>query len=552
MRSVLVISGGGFQGLGLLQALQEIPDVRPIVADIHADNVTRYVCTDYHTVPPVSDRATFRSALFHLIEQEKVEAIFPATARELPLLAELRNELEGVGASVAVASAGLVGVLLDKVSTVAFLRESGLPTQAPVAPATHDFSTGLFGKPRAGWGGIGTVVAHSLEAVGRFELASPPKSMLWFPLVDNFDEYSADFAVTISGDLSPIVLRKRLRTSGGFAVISESSNDAGLLDISHAAATSLIAAGARGIFNMQMIRPPGEEAFISDVNPRFGTSAVHGLAEGVNLAGFFMDGPIGKPNPDSSPRRLVKTVRLLKTISLPKLDVRPKGIVFDLDDTLVDHKLWMAAKVEGAYDAVARNWIGAHEFRLHALQLVDEGERSHLIDQLAGRFSWTEEQRMAFLAAYRSVRVEPTPLFADVVPVLASLKESGFRMAVLTDNPPATQRAKIENARGLDVLSSVVYSRDTGHEKPSPAAYAAAASSLSMAPADLCMVGDNYFRDAVGAISSGYASAIIVKRQGSFLQSHFGLAEIMGADSHGNRIHHVEGLNALREILLYQ
>lgn len=545
MKSVLVVSGGGFQGLGLLEALQRIPTVRPIIADIHADNVTRYLCADYRTLPPIEARTEFCSALLRLIEQDDVTTIFPATARELPLLSELADELFAAGTSVAVSSSRLVDTLLDKAKTAAFLRDSGLPSQTPVDPATHDFQVALFGKPRSGWGGTGTVVARSAQVLHRHLMAISSEAMVWFPYIEHFDEFSADFAITTSGQISPLILRCRLRTSGGYSVVSESTNDPELLDLSLATAESLTGSGARGIFNIQLIRPRGCKAFISDVNPRFGTSAVHGLWEGVNLPKFFID---GSEDHNLQARRSVKTVRYLKTVALPKLARRPKGIVFDLDDTLVDHKLWMAAKIQGAYEAVARTWIGASEFKLHAFQLIDEGERSHVLDRLGVHLSWTPEQCKSFLAAYRNASVYETPLFPDVMPVLASLKDDGYRLAVLTDNPPATQRTKIANAIGLNVLDSVICARETGHEKPSPAAYAAAASSLSISPRDLCMVGDNYFRDAVGAVNSGYGNSIVVKRAGTFLQPHAGLADLLDVEGYSDHIHHVENLYALREI----
>lgn len=546
MRSVLIVSGGGFQGAGLLESLQRIPSVRPLVADVHADNVTRYLCPDYVAVPPLADVGAFSTALFGLVEREGVRTIFPSTALELPVLASLRERLCDAGACTAVSSASLVGTLLDKEKTALFLRDAGLPAQAPINPALHDFANGLFGKPRRGWGSKGTVAARSAGEVGRHEMAAAPDSLVWFPLVETFEEFSADFCITATGLLSPIVLRKRLRTSGGFAVISESVDDTILSEITLNLARSLILHGGRGIFNIQLIRPSGGDAFVSDINPRFGTSAAHGLAEGINLPQFYIN---GSPWIEHG-RRQVKTIRCLKTMAVPIIRAKPKGIVFDLDDTLVDHKLWMVTKVLGAYQAAARDWSDPCEFKLHALQLVDEGERGHLIDRLADHFSWSVEQRQIFLVAYRTTHVDPTPLFPDVAPVLDALKRGGYALTLLTDNPPATQRAKIEHAQGFEVFSSIVFARETGREKPCASAYAAAASSLSLDPADLWMIGDNYFRDGLGATSSGYAGAVIVNRSGTFIHPHGGLAGMASGDASGARIHQVSSLSLIREIFL--
>ena len=544
MRAALIVSGGGFQGLGLWEALQCIPGVRPIIADTYADNVTRYLCADYVQIPPLSERDAFVASLSRLVREYGVQVVFPATARELPLLAQLAPILATSGVRTAVSSPQLIDILLDKCKTTAFLHGLGIPAQMSVDPAAHDFSTLLFGKPRHGWGGTGTATARSAEEAIHHEASAGEGGLVWFPLVAGFEEYSADFAILESGDVSPVVLRRRVRTSGGYAVITESVCDSAILALAEATAGGLAKEGGLGIFNVQVIAPQGVAAFVSDVNPRFGTSAVHGLAEGLNLAGFFLD---AAPGSQPSARQPAKTVRHLKTIALPLLQVWPKGVVFDLDDTLVDHKLWMAAKVIGAHREAAHAWVGEAEFLAHALQLIDEGEKARLIDRLAECFSWREDRRLELLAAYRNADPGPTPLYPDVRTVLADLVRAGFKLAILTDNPPTTQRAKLARSGVSDLFSATVFAREVGGEKPCAAAFAAAAEALSLPPGELCMVGDNYFRDALGAIRNGYAAAFVLRRDGSFLRSHGGITGLIG---HPGRIHPIDSLVALREVLV--
>jgi FMN phosphatase YigB (HAD superfamily)/predicted ATP-grasp superfamily ATP-dependent carboligase len=545
MTKALIVSGGGFQGLGLLEALQRIPGVRPIIADVHTDNITRYLCADYFTVPPLADAEAFTRSLLQLVRQQAVEVVFPATARELPLLAKLRGPLQSLRARVAVSAPELVDTLLDKVATASFLATHGLPSQQPVDPDSHDFSHALFGKPRFGWGGSGTSVARSLEDIQRHGVAVPATQMVWFPFIEGFEEYSADFAIAPSGRLSPIVLRKRVRTSGGFAVVSETVDDHELHETAAAAANAITVSGGCGIFNIQIIRPLRARAFVSDVNPRFGTSAVHGLATGINLAAFFLDEDAVKSL--GTPAR---TVRYLRTVSVPKLAKVPKAVVFDLDDTLVDHKAWMAAKIEATYQSAARDWVSANSFRMRALQLIDEGERAHLIDRIVDFFGWPTQRRTALIEAYRAARIDNTPLYPDVEPVLSSLESAGFKLALLTDNPVVTQRSKIEAAPPLRMLSSITYARETGKEKPAAEAFASAAAAIGLPPHDLCMVGDNYFRDALGAIHSGYGCAFLLNRSGAFVQHHAAISDPVPTEGAPAPIYAIDSLIVLRESLL--
>lgn len=541
MKRVLLLSGGGFQGQGLLEAVQCIPGVRVTVGDIHDEGVTRYLCADYRRLPPLAHRDAFIAALHALIANDGIEAIFPSTAFELPLLAELRDALQARGVAVAVSRADVLATLLDKRATARFLADREIATQAPIDARTHDFATPLFGRPFGGWGGRDTRRLDDIASRDRLVADGTLDAYLWTAYLPAFEEFSADFAIRADGALSPVVLRRRLRTSGGFAVISESVDDADVQALAERTARAIAEAGGAGLFNLQVLRADGQ-LHVSDINPRFGTSSGHALGEGVNLAAFFLG-----DDALHAPRRAVKTVRRLQDITVARLPTRPRALVFDLDDTLVDHKRWFAAKALAAGDAVARNGSDAELFRETALGLVDEGERRQFIDQLAFRLGWSREQHAQYLEAFRAARVD-TPLFDDVEESLAALRAMGFLTAVLTDNPPATQRQKLERAPALGTFDAIVFSQDAGAEKPDARAFVAVANALDLPPADLCMIGDNLFRDAFGALRAGFGGAIALRRPGGFIQPHEDLARwsALGADA---RLVHAADLIVAREIL---
>jgi FMN phosphatase YigB (HAD superfamily) len=526
MKTVLVVSGGGFQGLALVQALQRLTGIRVIVCDIHAENPVRYVCQDYIVSPPLADEDAFAGFLLDVVARERVCAVFPATAYELVTLSRLKRRLATEGALVAVSDEGLLTKLLDKLGAHEWLRTAGLPVPEMHDPLAFDFRRPLFGRPRHGWGGRGTTILHSLEEArdSRVDL----QACIWTEWLGDFEEYSADFAIDTHGNVSPIALRKRLRASGGFAVVSESVADASLEDIAGRAALALGRAGGQGLFNVQILRPLHGAPFISDVNPRIGTSSTHAMAEGLNLPGFFL--AEGRPAAHASPdRKMVKSARILKDIIVPRLARAPAGVVFDLDDTLVDHKLWMLRKIEAIYPEVFSGRVDMTSFLLCAARLIDEGERARLIDRVLADLSLPATLQDEAIEAYRSATVPDTPLFSDVAPLLLRLKAAGMATAILTDNPPATQRDKISHAPALQGVDAVVYAREHGGEKPHAAGFLQAADMLSMEPGQLVMIGDNYFRDGVGAVQAGYMHALIVRRDGIFLSPHAGIASHLAA-----------------------
>jgi HAD superfamily hydrolase (TIGR01509 family) len=527
MKNALVISGGGFQGLTLVQALQQLKGVKVIVCDIFPDNLTRYVCADYLLAPPISDTGAFSNFLMETVDREKIDAIFPATTRELSLLSRLKDELRARGAHAAVCDQNLLTILLDKHRTYSWMHSQKLPAQALYDATNFDFSHPLFGRPRDGWGGRGT---HMLRDTGDIAThIDDPHAYIWTRWLPSFEEFSADFAIDVNGKISPIVLRKRIRVSGGFAVISDSASSTTLEDLAKQTAQVISAKGGAGLFNIQILVSEDGEPVISDINPRIGTSATHGLAEGTNLPGFFMTSVCNDLSTLVTPKRkMVRTVRLLDDLVVPHLDEKPKGIVFDLDDTLVDHKLWMFEKIEALYPKLFQHRVNRESFFLCAARLIDEGVRSDLIDRLLAELDLPNALREEIIEAYRAAVVRDTPLFSDVEPTLKALKAEGFKLAVLTDNPPATQKSKIQHADPLNVLDAVIYAREHGREKPDPAGFVKAAQALDVRPEHLVMVGDNYFRDGVGALQAGYMHSFIIQRKGTFLSHRHHLAERLG------------------------
>jgi FMN phosphatase YigB (HAD superfamily) len=453
----------------------------------------------------------------------------------------MRTSFAAQATTIAVCPQPLLDQLLDKRKTLHFMASADLPIPQPVDPAKHDFTYPLLGKPLGGWGGRGIETLASHSELERLAASVDLDAYVWSPRLDVFEEYSADFAIGPNSSISPITMRRRLRTSGGFAVVSESADDPELATIFSRTAQALAASGGFGLFNVQAINaedraiPP----FISDINPRIGTSATHALNEGSNLPAWFMASTNNEP-PGKEPtnRRRVKSVRLLRDITVPMLAKRPRGVVFDLDDTLVDHKRWLLAKMQALYDAHFSDHVGASDYLRAVIQLIDDHEWARLIDRVLELLCLPAAMRDKAIEIYRGIEIQETPLFDDVAPVMSGFHDAGIKVAILTDNPPATQRAKIAHAAALRDVGESFFSREHGGEKPNRMAFAQVARALECAPGELVMVGDNWMRDCEGAIRSGYAHAFAVHRGNAGDSSR--LARSFSTDS--RRISEVPGL----------
>ena len=63
LRHVLLLSGGGFQGLSLVKALRARGNVRIVIADCYDVNVGRSFCDRYHVVAPLAEEDRLFTAL---------------------------------------------------------------------------------------------------------------------------------------------------------------------------------------------------------------------------------------------------------------------------------------------------------------------------------------------------------------------------------------------------------------------------------------------------------------------------------------------------------
>lgn len=161
-----------------------------------------------------------------------------------------------------------------------------------------------------------------------------------------------------------------------------------------------------------------------------------------------------------------------------------RGIVFDLDGTLIDSYEAIAVSLNHARAAFGRPPMSTGEVRL----LVGHGLESLIA-------SWVDTEEIErgvqlFRERYAEVYTEATHLLPQVASTLESLVRRGVPMAVAS-NKPARFTAPILQSFGLVSAFKVVLGPDTvGSTKPDPAMLNAAVEALAIAREDVVYVGD--------------------------------------------------------------
>jgi len=198
------------------------------------------------------------------------------------------------------------------------------------------------------------------------------------------------------------------------------------------------------------------------------------------------------------------------------------GVLFDLDDTLFDHRgaverglrVWLdSLGLDGLLEEQVDRW-----FSLEALhhERFQRGEISH-VEQRRVRIrafftdcdlrddAVADDVFGGYLACYRAA----WSAFHDAGAALARVRALGLPVGILTNGDQSIQETKVRRT-GLASYGVPVYaSSSLPAAKPDPRAFHHACADLGVDPAGVVMVGDSLRHDVAGARAAGMAGVLI-------------------------------------------
>jgi 2-haloacid dehalogenase len=209
----------------------------------------------------------------------------------------------------------------------------------------------------------------------------------------------------------------------------------------------------------------------------------------------------------------------------------PRVIVFDVNETLLDL---------AALDPVFAEIFGDGSLRRAWFGQVVQSALVGIITNTYADFSEVGQAALTMLAARHgralsarereAVRqgMRALPLHPDVRPALERLREAGFRLAALTNNPSAVVEAQLANAGLRDLLELALSADGVRRLKPAPEPYRMAAERLGVAIEQVRLVAAHAW-DVAGAQRAGCAAAFVA-RPGMVLDPLVPRPDIIGAD----------------------
>lgn len=197
-----------------------------------------------------------------------------------------------------------------------------------------------------------------------------------------------------------------------------------------------------------------------------------------------------------------------------------RTVLFDLDDTLMDHESAARAAVvawaaeHGIHDpAVAQRWDAVSEvhysrYRRRELTFAQQ-RRARARDFLSLEVS--DDEADAVFAGYLALYESSWVLFDDAIAALRRARAAGLTVAVLTNGDEDQQRRKL-HLLGLEgEVDALVASSTLPAGKPDPRAFRGALDRFGTHVDEALMIGNSLDEDVRGALRAGL-QAILVDR----------------------------------------
>ena len=193
----------------------------------------------------------------------------------------------------------------------------------------------------------------------------------------------------------------------------------------------------------------------------------------------------------------------------------PKGILFDLDDTIISsgdrHQLVLDIAIEfkdqlGSLEptelanevesAFIKFWADEHLHKIWRFRLLDARVLiiSDVFENLRDRSpELTPEFAREFAEQFHNTREGAhSRLIPGALETLDELKKRGVRLALITNGPASTQRAKVVRFDLEHRFEHIQIEGEVGFGKPEEQAYTHALNALGLEAEDTWMVGDNF------------------------------------------------------------
>jgi HAD superfamily hydrolase (TIGR01662 family) len=193
-----------------------------------------------------------------------------------------------------------------------------------------------------------------------------------------------------------------------------------------------------------------------------------------------------------------------------------QGVVFDLDETLLDRSKAVTIFAEEFFDQRSflleedlAEGLTKVEFvgQVHRLDGRGYTPREQFFTLLATEFSLSSaDARVLKESFYGSVWVRPI-LVEGALQGIREYLDQGIKVGIVTNGSTAAQSQKMVSSGLAELVDACVVSEEFGVKKPDPTIFLAACERMKIEPDQSWFVGDHPVNDVWGSSQVGFKTA---------------------------------------------
>jgi HAD superfamily hydrolase (TIGR01509 family) len=196
-----------------------------------------------------------------------------------------------------------------------------------------------------------------------------------------------------------------------------------------------------------------------------------------------------------------------------------KAVLFDLDDTLYDHRFASAQAVihlqqsypcfagvpEAEFEREHRELLEQIHLRILRGELTLDQGRLERYRELLSRYGAVCDEEAAHTAwrAYRQYYLSCERPISGAQALLEAVRAAGLKIGIVTNNAVGEQTEKLNRMGWHPLIDALVISEAVGKSKPHPDIFAVALRQLGVTADEAVMIGDSWSADIQGAANAG-------------------------------------------------
>jgi len=484
---------------------------------IHGSDITEhapglYKVDQAHLLPHGSS-PEFVDSFCSLCREHDIGLVIPTIDPDLEHLSTHAPEISArcPGTRLLLSPPETITICRDK--RLARDRFAALGAEVPCAVDVDDpaLTFPIFMKPARGSASQGVHLICNREELVAFR---PQCSEPMFEEVVGGPEYTVDVLCDFTGHSLFAVPRRRIRVRAGEVTQGVVERSDELESLAMRLAEGF---GCHGPVTLQFRLPPADSdarsRFVAmEVNARMGGGLPLTIAAGADWPGWIIDLTAGQaPNLSARVRDGLMILRYDASVFVETRPVeaptRTKlegvgAVIFDLDDTLYPERDF----VFSGYRAVAERVYADHGIDIEPVLRAqfDKGIRRDVFGIALRRLNPSEDYLRTLVAVYREHLPQLRPHVG--IAALSKIRDTGRKLALLTDGLSAVQRNKVASLGIESLFDVIVYTHDLGGHatwKPSIVPFEACLRELAIEPSLAVYVADNPHKDFRGARQVG-------------------------------------------------